>query len=319
MKKTKKVCLLGFLFIILLSVIPVASSLLFGVQESSVSAIVSQSQLSIHADRIRMVTVTDPITGERELMSESDYLCGVVASQMPIEYDDEAIKAQAVASYTLMKYRRIYGTPSEAQSFVSKKRLKSQWGENYRRNYSRLRALVNSVYGEYIAYKGEPILAAYHDFSCGVTEDGGNVWKGDFPYLASVESRDDICAENYRSTVRLTEDEFSRICNEKLGIATQGKPADWVEGCVRSNSGYVMSYTVCGVTVNGQRLRNVFGLRSACFTLKHEDKSFVFDVRGSGHGVGMSKFGANLMSLNGKSYREILAYYYKDTKVIPKK
>ena len=126
MKKTKKVCLLGFLFIILRSVIPVASSLLFGVQESSVSAIVSQSQLSIHADRIRMVTVTDPITGERELMSESDYLCGVVASQMPIEYDDEAIKAQAVASYTLMKYRRIYGTPSEAQSFVSKKRLKSQ-------------------------------------------------------------------------------------------------------------------------------------------------------------------------------------------------
>ena len=65
MKKTKKVCLLGFLFIILLSVIPVASSLLFGVRESSVSAIVSQSQLSIHADRIRMVTVTDPITGER--------------------------------------------------------------------------------------------------------------------------------------------------------------------------------------------------------------------------------------------------------------
>ena len=78
-----------------------------------------------------------------------------------------------------------------------------------------------------------------------------------------------------------------------------------------------MSYTLCENTVGGQRMRNVFGLRSACFTLKYEDNAFVFDVRGSGHGVGMSKFGANLMSLNGKTYREILGHYYKGTKVIP--
>lgn len=317
MEKIKKVCLLCFLFVMALALFPVVSSMMVDGRKSTVSALVSQSSLSLRSDRLRSVTVTNPLTGDREVMSEKEYLCGIVASQMPVDYDDEAIKAQAVASYTLMRYRRIYGTPAEAQSFVSKSELKKKWGTDYGRNYSRMKKLVNSVYGEYIAYKGAPILAAYHDFSCGVTEYGGNVWNGDYPYLVAVESRDDLCAEDYRSTVRLTADEFSSVCSKKLGIVTKGKPSGWVEGCVRSNSGYVMSYTVSGCTVNGQRLRNEFGLRSACFTLKYEDNVFVFDVRGSGHGVGMSKFGANLMALNGKTYREILAHYYKGTRVIP--
>ena len=317
MKRIKKIWLISFLFVIMLSFFPVASSLLFGARESYVSALVSQSSLSLVSGRIHTVTVQNPVTGDREVMSERDYLCGIVASQMPIEYDDEAIKAQAVASYTLIKYRRIYGTPAEAQSLLSKKELKKKWGEDYVRNYSRLRKLVSSVYGEYIAYHGEPILAAYHDFSCGVTEYGGNVWTGDYPYLAAVESRDDVCAEDYRSTVRMTAEQFSSVCSEKLGFSLKGEPSEWVVGCVRSDSGYVMSYTLCENTVGGQRMRNAFGLRSACFTLKYEDNAFVFDVRGSGHGVGMSKFGANLMALNGKTYREILAHYYKGTKVVP--
>ena len=114
----------------------------------------------------------------------------------------------------------------------------------------------------------------------------------------------------------LSAEQFSGICRDKLGIAVKGEPSEWVVGCVRSDAGYVMSYTLCGSVVGGQRMRNVFGLRSACFTLKFEDKSFVFDVRGSGHGAGMSKFGANQMALDGKNYREIISHYYKDVKVI---
>ena len=116
MKRIKKIWLISFLFVIMLSFFPVASSLMFGARESYVSALVSQSSLSLVSGRIHTVTVQNPVTGDREVMSERDYLCGIVASQMPIEYDDEAIKAQAVASYTLIKYRRIYGTPAEAQS-----------------------------------------------------------------------------------------------------------------------------------------------------------------------------------------------------------
>lgn len=316
MNNIKKNSLILFLFVIVLSLFSLVSSLLSRNSKTYVSALVSQSRLSLCRDRIRTVTVKNPVTGESEVMSEADYLCGIVASQMPVEYDDEAIKAQTVASYTLIKYRRLYGTPAEEQSFLTKEDLKKKWGNDYSKNYSRYRRLVYSVYGEYIAYNGKPVLAAYHDFSCGVTECGGNVWNGDYPYLAAVESRNDVCAEDYRSTVRLSVDEFSAICSEKLGIIAEGNPSEWVVGSVRSDSGYVMSYTLCGSTVTGQRMRNAFGLRSACFTLKLEDNKFIFDVRGSGHGVGMSKFGANLMALSGKNYREILEYYYKGTKVV---
>ena len=107
MKRIKKIWLISFLFVIMLSFFPVASSLMFGARESYVSALVSQSSLSLASGRIHTVTVEDPVTGDREVMSERDYLCGIVASQMPIEYDDEAIKAQAVASYTLIDRKSV--------------------------------------------------------------------------------------------------------------------------------------------------------------------------------------------------------------------
>ena len=313
MERFKNVLLLNFIFVLLLSLIPVASLAASKRNDSPVNALASQSDLSMR--RSRSVTVNDPETGERTVMTEEDYLCGIVAAQMPAEYDDEAIKAQAVASYTLMKYRGKNANQEAEQGFISVKEMKRTWNGDFKKNYTRLKALVHSVYGEYIAYDGQPILAAYHEFSCGRTEYGKNIWDGEFPYLVPVGSRDDICAENYRGSVRLTEIEFKRICGKKLNVVPDGDPKKWVGECVRSDSGYVMRCSICGVSINGQKLRNAFALRSACFTIKYDGKLFVFDVRGSGHGAGMSKFGANLMALNGKNYRDILAYYYSGTSI----
>ena len=301
-----------------LTLLPAVSLVWMDGGEMSALKLVSQSRLSLQSEGDPVVTVTIPETGEREVMSEADYLCGVVASQVPPEYDDEAIKAQTVVCYTILKYRRLHGTPGEEQSYLTRQQMKRKWGGDYAKNYSRMKRLVNQVYGEYIAYHREPILAAYHECSCGMTEYGGNIWEGDFPYLAPVESRDDLCAEDYRSTVRLSEEEFSVICREQLGLSSDKAAGDWLGECVRSDSGYVMRYRLCGKNFTGQKLRNVFGLRSACFTIKYEDKGFVFDVRGNGHGAGMSQFGANLMALSGMTYREILAHYYKETQIIEK-
>ena len=93
MKKTRKLYGIYFLFVALLSLTPVVSSLLLWGKESYVSAIVSQSSLGLGAGKRGVVTVINPETGDREVVSERDYLCGVVASQMPADYDDEAISA----------------------------------------------------------------------------------------------------------------------------------------------------------------------------------------------------------------------------------
>lgn len=314
MIKLKKVMILSVAFAMTLILLPIASLALLDGDEKPVARLVSQSCLSFGREGSQSVTVTFPDTGVRETMSETEYLCGVVASQMPPEYDDEAIKAQAVVSYSILKYRRQYGA-AEEQSFITKKQMKHKWGKNYTRNYSRLKELIHQVMGEYLTYHGEPVLAAYHEISSGRTESGENIWEGEFPYLVPVDSRDDICAENYRTTVRLSENDFSEVCREKLGITPEKAARDWLGECVRSDSGYVMSYWLCGERFTGQKLRNVFGLRSACFVLKYENGEFVFDVKGSGHGVGMSQFGANQMALSGKNYREILAHYYQGTQL----
>ena len=68
MKRIKKIWLISFLFVIMLSVFPVASSLMFGARESYVSALVSQSSLSLASGRIHTVTVEDPVTGDREVI-----------------------------------------------------------------------------------------------------------------------------------------------------------------------------------------------------------------------------------------------------------
>ena len=315
MARLKKVIALFVLFTVTLTLLPAVSLAMFDVKDNSIGRLLSQCSLSLRSERNPVVTVTVPETGERKVVSEAEFLCGIVASQMPPEYDDEAIKAQAVVSYTLLQYRRRHGFPQEEQSFLTGEQMKQKWGSNYTQTYSRIERLVGQVYGEYIAYEGEPILAAYHEISCGLTEYGGNIWEGAFPYLAPVESRGDLCAEEYRSALRLTEDAFSSVCREKLGISPDKAAREWLGECVRSDSGYVMSQYLCGKPFTGQKLRNAFGLRSACFTLKHEGNEFVFDVKGIGHGARMSQFGANLMALDGKSYREILAHYYKGTEL----
>ena len=63
-------------------------------------------------------------------------------------------------------------------------------------------------------------------------------------------------------------------------------------------------------TFSGQKIREAFNLRSANFDLKYEDKKFVFTVRGFGHGVGMSQYGALFMAKEGSNYKEILKWYY---------
>lgn len=152
-----------------------------------------------------------------------------------------------------------------------------------------------------------------------MTEDAGNVWGGSYPYLTPVSSANDSSAAGYSSKAEFTDAEFKKICKEKLNLTlgeSSENAGDWLGGCTRSDSGYVMSYEISGKSVTGQKIRNAFGLRSACFTLKYSGGKFVFNVRGYGHGVGMSQYGANEMAKQGATYREIIAHYYQGTEIL---
>ena len=280
-----------------------------------------------------IVTVLPQNTGKSVAMSETEYICGAVACDMPLTYEDEALKAQAVVAFTLLR-RRQSGSGSDADVSASNgfavpadipqstpgcltaEQRKAQWGDAYPQNEARLRQLVASVAGQYLAYDGQPILAAYHAVSCGTTEAACHVWGGDIPYLVPVSSWNDMTSEEYDSSEVFGADEFRKICREKLGILPDDSDREPIGGCMRSASGYVTDCELYGTHVNGQIIRNAFGLRSACFTLKATDGSFRFAVRGWGHGVGMSQYGANEMAKQGADYCEILARYYPGTSLV---
>ena len=168
--------------------------------------------------------------------------------------------------------------------------------------------------GQVLLYDGEPILAAFHSSSDGVTAASGDVWVKDLPYLASVESpENDESVPNYYSVKTFTAEEFCRIFTQAYPQAQFAADGEgWIQEATRNGSGRVETVTIGGVTVEGTQVRSLFGLRSASFTVENTAQEVTFHVTGYGHGVGMSQYGANELARQGKTWQEILHWYYTD-------
>lgn len=240
---------------------------------------------------------TSSLEGKR-LDSLEEYLVGVVAAEMPAAYDDEALKAQAVAARTYA-LREIEENPSVdytalGQAYISQDTMKKRWGSRYDELYKKVSDAVTSTRGIVALYGGKPILAAFCASSGGKTEDSGNVWETGLPYLKSVDSHWDDVTE----TRKFTESE--------LVSALGGVP----EITERTQAGYVKYVTVDGRSLRGADVREKLNLKSACFSIERQGGSFYINTKGYGHGVGMSQTGAGQMAAEGADFEEILTHYY---------
>lgn len=251
--------------------------------------------------------------------SAKDYVFGVVAAEMPALYDEEALKAQAVAAYTFACYRLqnntnaeydISAEPDAAQCFITRSEATARWGEKADEYTKKIDNCVNAVEGELLTYDGMPVFAAYHAISSGKTNSCADVWGSDLPYLKSVSSVGDSLADKYLSEVTFSSEEVA----EKLkDIATvSGEAQNYFGNIKTTDNGYVKALTFCGKTVSGAEICSALDLRSSNFEITFVDGKFTFTVKGYGHGVGMSQTGADYMAKQGSSYEEILLHYYTD-------
>ena len=152
-------------------------------------------------------------------ISARDYIIGVVAGEMPLSYEPEALKAQAVAAYTYALFKKQNAAPDSKyditaesgtdQKFATNNEIKEKCGENYDQLYKKLTQAVDSVLGQTITYQDKPIFAAYHSISSGKTEAANNVWAGSGDYLVPVESTGDIMSKDYLSEVKVSEEKFA--------------------------------------------------------------------------------------------------------------
>lgn len=282
---------------------------------------------NVRLDEQVMLTVWDGEAVRR--MSVAEYLPGVVRGEMPATFLPEALKAQAVAERTYIYYKVTTGSkpghpdaavcmsPACCSAYTDAQTAADKWGDRAAEYEARIQEAVQATDGQVLLYGGEPILAAFHSSSDGVTANSGDVWVKNLPYLASVSSPERAeNVPNYYSVKTFDAAEFQQIFSAACPEAVfSADPAEWITDSVRNASGRVETVKIGGVRVEGTEVRSLFSLRSASFTAEATAQEVTFRVTGYGHGVGMSQYGANELAGQGKTWQEILHWYYTDVTI----
>ena len=247
-----------------------------------------------------------------------EYIVGVLAGEMPIYFEKEALKAQAVAARSYALKRIGYNSDNDYdvvdsvlnQVYLDNDYLKKAWGDNYVSNINKLREVVNETSLEYLDYDGEVIDALFFSTSNGYTETASLVFDLDLPYLKSVKSEwDSKTSSVFRARATMSLNSFY----EKIGLPYNENLT--VKVLERSSTNRIMSISINDMVFSGKDLYNKLGLKSTDFSLIQDGDSVIIDTVGYGHGVGMSQYGAEGMAEEGYSYVDILKYYYNGTSI----
>ena len=277
---------------------------------------------AVHHDRDVTLTIQDG--GTTEQMTLERYLTGVVRGEMPASFEMEALRAQAAAERSYVYYQLAAGRKDAhpdadfctdhtcCSAYLSETAAREKWGGDFAPWNTRVEQAVSDTDGQVVLYNGRPILAVFHSSSAGRTAAAGDVWSGDLPYLVSVDSPEgEETVPNYDSTMTFTAAEAKeKLLAAHPELKLSGTPDRWFGAAAENGSGRVETVSVGGTDIEGTELRRIFGLRSACFTVAADSESVTFRVTGYGHGVGMSQYGANQLAREGKTWQEILEWYY---------
>jgi stage II sporulation protein D len=245
-----------------------------------------------------------------------DYLYGVVPREMPPNWSLEALKAQAVVSRTYAIYQmernrmKDYDTCNTTSSQV-------YGGCNDERTSSN--RAVDDTRGKVLKHNGKIALPYFHANSGGITEDAKNVWLVDIPYLKTVQDPFSLQAPNTMWSYYLSLDDIqSALGRNGVNVG----PLHGVEPFDTSPSGRIKRVRISGSAGEKVLNANLFRihtdpqrLKSTLFTARREGKGVRFEGKGSGHGVGMSQWGAYVMARSGYTYRDILNHYYRGLEI----
>lgn len=266
-------------------------------------------------------------TGQVEEIELDTYLYSVVSSEMPADYELEALKAQAVVArtYTIYKIKNkkhenadICDDSTCCQAWISKEDRLARWEESKREsNWQKIEKCVNETKGKIITYNNEPIEAFFHANSGGTTEIPVNVWGGsNYPYLQTVQTAGEEGYTQYSSEVVLTQDELLNKLKEKYNdIQIDFSKEDDIKIIEHTDSNRVKTVKFGNHNISGVETRTIFNLKSTNFEIKKENENIKFSVKGYGHGVGMSQTGADTMAKQGNKYEDIIKHFYNDIEI----
>ena len=278
-----------------------------------------------------------------------EYLYGVVPAEAVPSWPMAALEAQAVAArtYALHNMEKSKGKAYDIQPSTA-----GQVYNGHASEYARTTQAVDNTRGMVMTHGGKPIDALFHSDGGGYTEHSEHVWGGTLPYLRGVKD-----AANHEGTSSWTVKTTRKEMESKLKAA--GKSVGTLKSIElsplgkrpmrvsdRGVSGRIRSATFVGtsgkVTVSGEALKAIFGLKSTLFdfyvgvnpptspdataaskayhTFKKENQNVYIRGYGWGHGLGLSQWGAAAMAAEAKPddrifYKKILMHYYTGIKI----
>lgn len=285
-------------------------------------------------DEGQVIKVFDVESNKLMEMKLEEYIRGVLAGEMPAEFEIEALKAQAVAARTYAAVRMgIFGgkgcsnhqgadictDSTHCQEWISKEERFKSWSPiEASQKWQKITRAVNDTKDMILIYDAVPVMyPMYFSTSSGKTENSKDIFSSQIPYLRSVVSPNEEIAPKFTSRVSFTRDEFvKRFSQSEYNIKLdKNKLPSQIKILERTEGGSVRSIRVGSRNLTGMNVRKVLGLNSANFTVEFGSNDVVFNVMGYGHGVGMSQWGANAMAKEGKKFDEILKYYYQGVEI----
>jgi len=262
------------------------------------------------------------------ILDVEDYLKGVVPCEIgKISINlIEVAKAQAVAARTyvyahLNQYQELgfdlyADTRDQIYAGVAVEHQLTSWA-------------IEQTDREILTFRGQPIDAKYSSTCGGITANFSDIWIGESPpYLTSIVCRYCKKSPYYTWSEKIGKKEFFinlRQGLKQVGIILSKEELIQDFRFIRNRKSQRVNKVII-TTTNGEyeiknyQVRRVFGdgtdLRSSYFFLQPEGDSIIIAGRGYGHGVGMCQFGAIEMARMGKTYQEILRFYYPETKMV---
>ncbi len=302
----KKILLLTFIIIL----IPFTIVNFFKVDQ--------KEEIKLNYESNTIIRVKRMASGKIVGVPFEQYIVGVLAGEMPIYFNLEALKAQAVAARSYALKRMEYNKDNDFdvvdsilnQVYLDDNYLKDAWGDDYVNNINKLREAVNATSMEYLDYNGDVIDALFFSTSNGYTETSSLVFNIDLPYLQSVSSSwDEKTSSAFKSTTSMPLRDFYNKLNIDYSDYFDVKILE------KSSTNRIIKLSINGKEFLGRDLYNTLGLKSTDFSLKKDGDKVIINTIGYGHGVGMSQYGAEGMAEEGYSYIDILKHYYVGTNI----
>ena len=254
-------------------------------------------------------------TNEIEDVPLESYVMGVLAGEMPIEFDVEALKAQSVAarSYVLKEIEKNKDKDYDVvdtvmnQVYLDEFQLKEKFSDE---EINKLKSVVNSTRGEYLTYNNDIAQTLFFSTSTGKTENSEEIFQESLPYLRSVDSTwDEEVSPVFNDQEEYSLQDFLSRLNLKYNKKITTKVLE------TTSTGRIKKIQINESVFSGSDIYSKFKLRSTYFNIEQQDDLIIIHTKGFGHGVGMSQYGALAMAKRGYKYDEILSYYYQGTEI----